>query len=361
MDKKYTATFGIVSLLAASVAQAEVVRKDFSADNTMVMVSSNDDWQPANFKNGTAVPAKHVKTTSVVIDGIANESEWADAQEVVVPLSFGTVREASVKAFYTDKEVFLRVRWPDATKNDEHHPWVWDAKQKQYVEGPQVEDSLLISFEAGCEWQPSLLAGYQFDFDGWRWLAARSDPVGQAWDTIGSLSYQNALRRPFDPYKARYDHKTWILKFDNVDMEGGPELADWDELDRRYLLWKPQEDLYYRTELDRIGTIDPTEHLSPPAGPPKDGELTFPQFRPVKLEGAAGEISAKGNWEDGYWTVEFRRILITPDTTMNDTVFNRLTQFSLHAFDSVERVDESSESGRLFLQFQPPETHFANN
>ena len=63
----------------------------------------------------------------------------------------------------------------------------------------------------------------------------------------------------------------------------------------------------------------------------------------------------------GYQPTDIRRILITPDTTMNDTVFNRLTQFSLHAFDSVERVDESSESGRLFLQFQPPETHLANN
>ena len=361
MNIKYTTTIGIVSILAASVAQAEVVRKDFSADNTLVRVSSNDAWQPANFKNGTSVPARHVKTTSVVIDGVDNEPEWADAQEVVVPLAFGSVREASVKAFYTDSEVFLRVRWPDATKDDEHHPWIWDAKRKQYVEGPQVEDSLLISFEAGCEWQPSLLAGYQFDFDGWRWLAARSDPVGQAWDTIGSMSYRSTPTRPFDPYKARYEDKTWILKFDDVDMEGGPELADWDELDRRYLLWKPQEDLYYRTELDRIGTTDPTERLAPPAGPPKDGEQTFPQFRPVKLEGAAGEISAKGHWEDGYWTVEFRRVLITPDLTMNDTVFNRLTQFSLHAFDSLERVDESSESGRLFLQFQPPETHFANN
>ena len=361
MNIQYTVTFGIVSLLAASVAQAEVVRKDFSEDITLVKVTNNDSWQPANFRKGTAVPARHVRQTNIVIDGIDDEPEWADAQEVVVPLAFGTVREASVKAFYTDSEVFLRVRWPDATKDDEHHPWVWDAKQKQYVEGPQVEDSLIISFEAGCEWQPSLLAGYQYDFDGWRWLAARSDPVGQAWDTIGSMSYHSTPTRPFDPYEARYEEKMWILKFDDVDTEGLPAVETWDKLDRRYLLWKPQSDLFFRTELDRLSTTDPTERIKPPAGPPEDGERTFPQFRPVKLEGAAGEISAKGSWEDGFWTVEFRRVLITPDTTMSDTVFNRLTQFSLHAFDGVERVDESSESGRLFLQFLPPETHFADN
>ena len=80
-----------------------------------------------------------------------------------------------------------------------------------------------------------------------------------------------------------------------------------------------------------------------------------PQFKAVPFEGDAGEVSAKGYWDDGFWTVEFSRALITPSETMSDSVFNRLTQFSIHVFDHVERIDQSSESGRLFLQFKKPE------
>ena len=72
-------------------------------------------------------------------------------------------------------------------------------------------------------------------------------------------------------------------------------------------------------------------------------------------------MAAKGHWEDGYWTVEFRRSRVTPDESINDTMFNRLTQFGLYIFDSVERFDEASESERLYLQFAPPETQLVRN
>ena len=88
---------------------------------------------------------------------------------------------------------------------------------------------------------------------------------------------------------------------------------------------------------------------------------SYPQYVPVRLEGEAGEVTAKGHWQDGYWTVEFQRVLVTPAMTKNDAVFTRLTQFSVHVFDSVERVAESSESGRLFLRFLAPEPALVNN
>ena len=70
----------------------------------------------------------------------------------------------------------------------------------------------------------------------------------------------------------------------------------------------------------------------------------------------AGDVRAKGHWEDGYWTVELRRKRITEGGTAWDVQFERLTQFSLQVFDHVERLDQSSESQRLFLQFLPEET-----
>jgi hypothetical protein len=101
--------------------------------------------------------------------------------------------------------------------------------------------------------------------------------------------------------------------------------------------------------------------LPAPDGPPQGEESSFPSVEAVSLEGAAGEVAAKGHWEDGYWTVEFRRSRVTPDESINDTMFNRLTQFGLYIFDSVERFDEASESERLYLQFAPPETQLVRN
>ena len=102
-------------------------------------------------------------------------------------------------------------------------------------------------------------------------------------------------------------------------------------------------------------TTNPATQLAPPASPPTDANKIFPQFEAVRLEGDAGEVSAKGRWEDGYWTVEFRRKLITPADTSTDWVFVRLTQFSIYVFDGVERLDQASESPRLYLRLMPRE------
>ena len=81
----------------------------------------------------------------------------------------------------------------------------------------------------------------------------------------------------------------------------------------------------------------------------------------MRLTGSAAEVAAKGQWKDGQWVVEFRRLRYTPADHIFDTVFNRITQFSVQIFDHVEGLDNSSESGRLFLQFLRPEQSLASN
>ena len=69
----------------------------------------------------------------------------------------------------------------------------------------------MFSFEAGCEWFPSFLAGYTFDFDAWHWMAARSDPTGHALDLTGSL---NDIQMPMNVgYPARHKEDQWNLRF----------------------------------------------------------------------------------------------------------------------------------------------------
>ena len=349
----------LAGLIAWQTAAAEVIERKISDDLRYFKVS-DDNWKPEGFENGIEIPAAYMLGDSIVVDGHDSEAEWNRAKEVFVPLAHGSVEGASVKALYSDDQVFIRVRWPDATENRDHHPWTWNADLNSYVAGQQVEDSILLSFEAGCEWSPSLLQGYVYDFDGWHWLAARSDPVGQAWDIGGTVQDRPLPKLNFVPYPARYTGMDWNVKFTE---RNDPTIIhdDWHELDRFYYHERAGEMVYVKTDPDQMKTSNPALHLEPPGAPPVDPEETFPQFEAVRLTGDAGEVDAKGHWKDGYWTVEFRRDRLTPADTATDWVFVRLSQFSMYVFDSVERLDQASESGRLFLRFLPPEQSLVSN
>ena len=324
------------------------------------MSVSDDPWQPEGFVNGTTVPAVWIDSPSVVIDGDAADDAWKAAKEVEVPLQYGTVDKAWVKAVYTDEEVFIQVRWADPTEDREHRPWVWDSENMRYVEGAQIEDSVMLSFEAGCEWTPSLLGGYIYDFDAWHWMAARSDPLGQAVDLYGNVQDREMSDKNFHPYGSRVTEGDWILKFtENQDVDLH---ADWDQVDRVYMMMPVTDKLWVRAVPDGGRQGPAFVETKPAPGPTGEAPaLVVPQFSPVKLTGGAAEVAAKGQWQDGYWTVEFRRLRHTPAEHIYDTIFNRMVQFSVQVFDRVERLDEVSESGRLFLKFLPPEQSLASN
>jgi hypothetical protein len=339
-----------LAVLLPVQATSDVFTKVVNGDNTFVHVS-NEPWQPDEFENGTIIPATFVAISDITLDGKEGEPEWSRAVEVTVPLRHGGVEEAAVKALYTQDRVFIRVRWKDETENREHHPWEWDEAQQSYVSGPQVEDSVLLSFEAGCEWWPSFLDGYMYDFDGWHWMAARSDPLGQAIDMMGTVQDQDFPLLNFTRYESRTIEDTWNIKFAPGELH-----ANWNEIDRTYLLQPHNEVVYVRMNPDGLRSQPEfVEQLPPPTQPPSDGTTRYPQYSPLKLEGQAGEVSAKGHWEDGYWTVEFSRIRVTPAETLNDVVLDRISQFSVHVYDQAERIGEASESGRLFLRFLPRE------
>lgn len=356
MSKQQTLSRVITTAVALSLsfgiqADVELVSKNPSQK---VISVSDESWQPEGFVNGTPVPATWMPTPDVTIDGAEDEPAWSFAKEVEVPLSYGSVDKAWVKALYTEDEVFIRVRWADSTEDRQHHPWTWDEEQQRYVEGPQVEDSVMLSFEAGCEWTPHMLGGYIYDFDAWHWLAARSDPLGQALDLYGNVQDRDTKIAEFYPYQSRIIEDDWILKFtENHDVDLH---AEWNELDRVYMLQPVTRDLWVKAVPDG-GRLSPAfvEQLPAPDSAPDDTSQTWPQFSPVKLTGSAAEVAASGQWEDGYWVVEFRRARLTPAEHIYDTIFNRLVQFSIQVFDRVETLDQSSESGRLFLHFLPQE------
>lgn len=343
--KKCIALSLAAGLLFAANAQAEVKRSTLSGGILKVQVSDNR-WQPDDFKQGIRIPVSYTASGNFKLDGIDNEAAWAQAEEVTVPLSFGRVNSARIKALYTDQDVYMRVRWADASEDRLHHPWVWDGKSKKYISGPQVEDSLLLSFEAGCEWFPSFLSGYAFDFDAWHWMAGRTDPVARALDLSGSV--KDAKLPGNTSYASRNKKDEWNLRF--TDRKDGNLHNAWYELDRQYMRWPIMNTVHFGHRLDgsRDWAVE-SRRLPPPSSQVKFA----PQYEPFELQGNAADVHAKGHWENGFWTVELRRKRVTAGGGAWDVQFNRLTQFSIHLFDHTERLDQSSESPRLFLQFLP--------
>ena len=349
-NKKVAILSLVTVVLFWASAEAEIKRTTIGGRSDIIKVLVRDDnWQPEGFKQGLVIPASYTADPSVSLDGLDNEAAWAAAEEVTVPLSFGNVKSAQLKALYTDKDVLISIRWADSSEDRLHHPWVWNEELGNYEAGPQVEDSLLVSFETGCEWFPSFLSGYDFDFDAWHWMAGRTDPLGQALDLSGQVK---VVKLPgYIPYASRNSENEWNLRF--TDRKDGILNKPWDELDRQYMRWPPTSSVFYGDKLDGGRPRELSRQVPPPADPPSSPAQLLPQFEPFELKGNAADVRAKGHWQDGFWTVEFRRKRITDGGSGNawDVPFDRLTQFSLHVFDHTEQLDQSSESPRLFLQF----------
>jgi len=340
-----------VVLYCGTNAKAEI--QELMQDGKVVKVLvSDDNWQPEAFKEGLGIPAAYVADPQITVDGIDNERSWLSAEEITVPLSFGTVRSAQVKALYSDEFVHIRVRWPDDSEDRMHHPWTWNEKLGNYEPGPQVEDALMLSFEIGCEWFPSFLSGYDFDFDAWRWMAGRTDPTGYALDMVGQVKDSDPSEET--AYGSRYTEDEWNMRFSEVFKDAIDEERThltWDELDRKYELWPINSHVFINARLDGNERMQLARELAPPTLLPASPAPMLPQFEPLPPQKNTNDVRAKGRWEDGFWTVEFSRKRITGFKLSYDVPFERLTQFSLHVFDSVERMDQSSESPLLFLQF----------
>jgi hypothetical protein len=353
-------TMLVTSLAAGSLlstaAVADIERKEMHGGEYVRVTVNGESWEPDRFDTGLEIPATFVARPGIVLDGTDDEAAWREAREVSVPLSNGVTDWIHVKALYTDSDVILRIRWPDATENRDYHPWVWDERAGKYEVGTQADDAVIFSFEAGCEWFPSFLSGYEFDFDGWHWTAGRTDPAGLAIDVSGSMKATPA--RGFTPYAARNDQREWNLKFTDVNdsvIESNVH-SDWEQLERKYEIWPVDNDtVYFGYWVDGSRTGEFAEQLPLPVLTSSKPVPIVPQYALRDWRGNADDVRAKGHWEDGFWTVELRRKRITEAGLSYDVQFERLTQFSLHVFDGTERLDLSAESPRLYLRFLPQE------
>lgn len=184
-----------------------------------------------------------------VIDGRDNDPCWRDA----APLGPFPLPGLSVKVCRDRENFYLLVQFSAPAEERRHRPWVWNQEEQNYVPGPDREAAVAVIIAPPA---------YQADgADFWFWGASRTDPVGHADD--------GRLRSAAGPPEA---------------AAASPSLEIIP--DRGGLCWF-------------------SRFFGQFAG------LSLPRFYHRRPAGSAADVTARGNWQAGRWTVEFSRRLDT--------------------------------------------------
>lgn len=203
-----------------------------------------------------------------VIDGTGNDPVWAQATEYTTYDEIAKIN-VTLKAIYTDTEIFFLVSFPDSDESNTHKTWTWDKATEMYKEGPEREDGFV--FKWNMETNPvdlSVYADNPYTTDIWFWKACRTNPVGFADDKIDRLT---TTETPKSLKLTTKSGKTMYLK---RDPDSGSVAFE--------------DTLYEEYKSDKM-----------------------PRFTIKTPTGSCADIKAKGVWSGGKWTIEFARSLNT--------------------------------------------------
>lgn len=220
-------------------------------------------------------------STIPILDG--SDDEWQGIEPTVIPLKKSganvsvDISSVTIKAGVFGDEIFLFIQWQDASKDDQHKPFVWDAAKKKYVAGPQREDRLALQFAISGDYTTNWISGKSFEADMWHWKAARSNPIGLMHDKrtiIGTAPQKKA-------YKATSAQGTTIY----IQRPS-------DKGDKLYTTKR-----YSSKEMD-----------------------TMPKYILTQdPKGSVADIRCSGVWKDGKWNLEIKRKLSTGNA--DDVIF----------------------------------------
>jgi len=291
--------------------------------------------------------------TPIALDGRLDEPTWRSAEPLTVSVMGGnTIGRIAVElhAFHTGEDLVLAARWPDPRDDAEKAMWEmgpdgrWRTLGRTRAGEAGNEDRVLFLWDVsvpnfareGClaSCHPGVSASKYLESPGlgdlWHWKAARSNPVGYGDDT--NLTH---VRDGEDG--GRHGDKTGAEggTVRNANKAGdGPAFMPDPKIDR--------PDPRFLFAQDAVA-IPPGISWSP--------GTRIPGYLLTKPDGSRGDIAAKGRWENGFWTVEFRRRLVTghPDDAAFDDL-NRAYPFALAVADNASGA-EHSFSGILRLRF----------
>ena len=232
----------------------------------------------------------------------------------------------SVKAIYTDTELYLLFRWKDPTNslnrvyeftgtqwekrkgNEDRLGIMWDINGN--IKDFKMKGCAILCHEEG-KYMKTNAPGERGDV--WHWKAQRSNPVGYADDQMLT-----------DIKKTKGHEETGRV---SDKKQGGSYSSNWDDAAKRPkyafknvvgtgpILLKSEAAMCPEDATFKKGTILPREVLAKPVG-------------------SRGDIEAKAIWKDGTWTLEIKRALNTGHA--DDVQFNTSKEyyFGVAIFDN---------------------------
>lgn len=203
-----------------------------------------------------------------VVDGKGDDGIWKNTQSISTRDSVAEF-DYEIQCAYSETQVFMLVKFPDADENREHKPLGWKADEARYIVDTQREDTLVLKWNM----EPfitdiSISADEAYKADVWCWKSVRTDHAGFADDKLHIYSDQ--------PLK----------KSSRLLSKSG----------RRFYLRRKGDDgrSAYKSRS--------------PAGF-EEQRLSGYEYR--LPQGSRADVHAKGHWSNGWWTIEFARDLKT--------------------------------------------------
>ena len=247
------------------------------------------------------VVSSYATEEEMQVDGLVTEKAWEKPEAVTTFDPIAGV-EISIKSVYTDTKIYFLISFPDKEESRLHRCWVWDSKAEMYNEGPAREDVFVFKWKMDQDTKDlSIYSDENYAADVWYWKAYRTDPIGFADDKIQRLF--NYPTRDSFPITSKSGTQMYIQRQGDTGRSS------------------------YKSEIF-IDYQGDTVHRY---------KLRQPQL-------SRADISAKGVWHDGRWTIEFARQLVTGN--IDDINFDSIDKtygFGVSRYEIAGRPQEDSE------------------
>lgn len=206
--------------------------------------------------------------TEPQIDGKSGDSVWASASELITYDAVAK-KNIKVKSVYTKENIFMIVQFKEEAPSYQHKNLYWNEKANRYITGTEREDTFIFKWNMlPVPTDISLSSNTPYKADIWYWKSARTNHAGYADDKIQIYQLKKVKRSRM-----------------NISKDGS----------YFYLIRKGDKGK---------AAYKPRFYI--------DKELTsMPKYNFVTPVGSRSDIEAKGKWENGIWTIEFKRALNT--------------------------------------------------
>ncbi len=283
---------------------------------TLVAVASLTFWGCNS--NSTSSSFNGIKVATVTtgpdIDGNGNDAAWNSADSYTVTTgestayqnAFGPI-DVTFKAVQDGEYVYFLASWADATENVDKNQWHYDNTTGTW-EKEGNEDRIYFMWDTGLNGTEGADCSSMCHVpdpgkmwttgggwvDVWHWKAARTNPVNLADDKYFDGNHLDNGEEAEDG--GRHGDAKTIGSYSNNNDNGMPEYSG-PITDGHYIIIVAGADESSLTQFENNADTQ---------------ALTIPGYIVNEnADGSRADVTAKGVWSNGVWTVELKRKLDT--------------------------------------------------